>query len=152
MLRQTRNSKWASGVRRCVEHVGNAPWTNEEFAGGAEGTAPTPVTVVSIADASTQNTLNLGFTAPTTPGTTADGTASAIAFYKITCSATTGSYPAVTKVIAGTTTCASATSGAGCAFGGLAVGASYTCSIVAINNEGVESPAVITPAATVLVA
>lgn len=36
-LRQTRNSKYTAGVRRCVEHVDNAAWTNEEFAGGIGG-------------------------------------------------------------------------------------------------------------------
>ena len=36
-LHQTRNSKYAAGVRRCVEHVDNTAWTNEEFAGGVGG-------------------------------------------------------------------------------------------------------------------
>ena len=34
-LHQSRNSKYVAGVRRCIEHVDNSPWTNEEFAGGS---------------------------------------------------------------------------------------------------------------------
>lgn len=36
-VHQTRNSKYVAGVRRCVEHINNNAWTNEEFAGGVGG-------------------------------------------------------------------------------------------------------------------
>ena len=153
-LRQTRNTKWAAGVRRCVEHVGNAPWTNDEFSGGAAGTEPTAPTLPVIADSTaTANTINWSYTAPSTAGTTADGTASAIASYRLTCSAVSGNsaFPTIVKsypTTAGALTCAAATATTGCTIGGLAL-TTYSCTLVAINNEGLESPPLTFPSVLV---
>ncbi len=40
-LRQTRNSKWASGYRRCIEQFTSMPWNNEEDFGGIPLSPPT---------------------------------------------------------------------------------------------------------------
>lgn len=155
-LLQTKSNKWTAGYRRCVEHISNDPWNNDEFAGGALGTAPTAVTSILVAASTiTPNTINFSFTAQTTPGTKADGTASSIASYKVRCSPTTGSstYPAVTKsypTTAGILTCGSATATTGCSFGGLAATVSYTCAVTPINTEGMEGPASSSSVVTVL--
>jgi hypothetical protein len=152
-LKQVKNSKWAAGVRRCVDHVGNAPWSNGEFTGGAAGTEPTAPTLPGIADATTANTINWSYTAPSTAGTTADGTASAIASYRFTCSAVSGNsaFPTIVKsypTTAGALTCVAATVGTGCTIGGLAL-TTYSCTLVAINNEGLESPPLTFPSVLV---
>jgi hypothetical protein len=161
-LRQTRNSKWAAGVRRCVEHIGNAPWNNDEFSGGAEGTAPVAPTGLQLIDATQaggQNSINWSVTWGTTAGTTADGSPSAIAAFRLTCTATSAgssTYPTVVKTYTkasvdanGFCTGVASTTLVGCNLNGLSI-TTYSCSIVTINTEGLESPA-FTPASVTVV-
>jgi hypothetical protein len=141
MLRQTRNSKWAAGYRRCVEQISNDPWTNDEFSGGSSGTGPNPVKSITVVDSGTANNLDITIVAPDTLGTTADGSASTLKGYRITCSSVSGSssYPAVTRTLTVLTG----------SIPGLAVGQKYTCSAVVVNAEGVESSAVVSSAVEV---
>ncbi len=111
---------------------------------------------IKVIDATAQNTINFSVSPGSTAGTTADGSASTISYYRITCNAASGStsYPAVTKTYTKTQTDATAcvgtaaTDAAGCAFGGLSL-TTYTCTIVPVNTEGLEGPAFTTASVTV---
>ena len=142
MLRQTRNSKYASGVRRCVEHVGNAPWTNDEFTGGSEGTAPT-APAIALAVSTALNSVQVTLTAPSTFGTTAEGAASTVGLYRVTCYPTSGNsaYPTVVKT--------NLVPAAAADFGGLASGVAYSCAVVVTNAQGLESVSVTASASVI---
>ena len=88
------------------------------------------------------NTLAVTVVAPSTAGTTADGAASAVSAYKVTCSNVSGSsaYPAVV---------ASFTGIGPNLVGGLASGQTYSCSVVVVNTQGMESTSVTSPAVKV---
>ncbi|KAH7621912.1 hypothetical protein NADE_004506 [Nannochloris sp. 'desiccata'] len=130
-LRQTRNGKWAAGYRRCVEQINNDPWTNDEFSGGDPGN-PEPVTALNVVDSSTANSLDVNFTPPTDFGVGADGVAAILASYKVSCTSTT----------TGTTITNVFTTGPVLLFGGLVPTQSYICSVVVVNDDGLESTAV----------
>ena len=102
-----------------------------------------------------QNSINWSVTPGLTAGTAANGDPSTIASYRLTCSATSGNsaYPTVVKTYPKATadTCSGAagsTATTGCNLPGLSITA-YSCSIVAINAEGIESPALTGPVTVV---
>ncbi|KAG7673802.1 hypothetical protein KSW81_006993 [Nannochloris sp. 'desiccata'] len=136
-LRQTRNGKWAAGYRRCVEQINNNPWTNEEFNGGSPSSGPQPVTTLNVVDSVTNNALDVTFVAPTVFGVGDDGVAAIFGSYKVSCTSTT----------TGAVTTNTFTTGSPITFGGLAT-QSYICSVVVVNDDGLESTAVVfTPVA-----
>jgi hypothetical protein len=154
-----KNTKWASGFRRCIEHTSNDAWENAEFAGGAQGTPPTSVAALNFVDSTlATNTLQFSFTPPSTAGTKADGSNSAIQKYKIRCMPTTGpsTLPDISKTLSAADAAAclvapgtAATGTTGCAIGGLADATTYQCAVVAFNTESLESTPV-SSTATVL--
>ena len=137
-VRTVRNPKFAVGFRRCVDHINNNAWNNDEFSGGNPTAAPGPVTGLTVADSTAStNTLDVVFVAPTTFGTNDDGSASTLASYRVTCTSANGLVVATVGF-----------SGVSGTVGGLANGA-YTCSVVVVNSAALESTAVVSASATV---
>ncbi|KAL4538765.1 hypothetical protein Ndes2526B_g02955 [Nannochloris sp. 'desiccata'] len=127
-LRRARSSKWAAGYRRCVEHIDNNAWTNDEFSGGIPTTVPdAPAIGTFTAISATEATGT--WTAPAFDGD------AAITSYDIQCTNSVLPSDVVTDI---GVPASSACTGSSCStvITGLTSGATYTCKVRAVNSVG----------------
>lgn len=85
-LASKRNSKFSTGYRKCTEHADDNSWDNTEFAGGIEGTEPSPPENVAVVGNPASDTVTVTWAQPAFPGTIDGINYATISGYTVACS------------------------------------------------------------------